>query len=244
MVFFVLLAGAATKSKSSGIGMWFWGYTAWLMYKRRIADLVSFYKVALWFDVVAAGIAIAILTFSDGDVIRTVGYTAAQAFLLFSIVIILTYGLYRYFKSQNDLIYDSSSNATGSSIEDKHWEQVSEELGNGYRIDSLWIRAFSDSDGDENKAKARYYKLRYEQIKKESVSSLSNTVVSSKDSDVPLMADFLNGFKDGLKENNSKDSSKKSGESNDFIVYLVIGGCVLIFNNFTKIENFILDFFR
>ena len=29
MVFFVLLAGAATKSKSSGFGMLIWGYTAW-----------------------------------------------------------------------------------------------------------------------------------------------------------------------------------------------------------------------
>ena len=164
MVFFVLIAGAATKSKSSGFGMWIWGYTAWLMYKRRNADLVSFYKGLLWFDLIAAGIALSVLTFSEGDVGRYVGYTAVEAALLFAIVISLTYGLYRFFSNQSNLISESTYFDTNSSIEDKYWEQASHEFDVGDRVVAIWARAFSEADGDENKAKARYLMMRVEQL--------------------------------------------------------------------------------
>jgi len=176
MVFFVLIAGAATKSKSSGFGMWIWGYTAWLMYKRRVSDLVSFYKVILWFDVIAAGVALAVLTFSDSEVSRYVGYTAVEAILLFVLVISVTYGIYKYFLNleSNPTSFDSF-NIADSTI----WDQVSEEVKSGKRVDSLWTRAFSETDGDSNKANARYIKLRFDQIKLESKGSSSPSSVSS-----------------------------------------------------------------
>lgn len=171
MVFFVLIAGAATKSKSSGFGMWIWGYTAWLMYKRRISDLVSFYKVILWFDVIAVVIAIAVLNFSNSDVGRYVGYTAVEAALLFALVISLSYGLYRYFLHlQNSPSESSIDENNDSSL----WEQVSEEIKNGQRIDSLWTRAFSEADGDKSKSQARYIKLRVQQLR--STHSKTNDV--------------------------------------------------------------------
>jgi len=176
MVFFVMLAGAATNSKTSGFGMWIWGYTAWLMYKRRNADLVSFYKFLLWFDVIAAGVALAVLTFSDSDVSKYVGYTAFEAIILFVIVISFTFGLYKYFLSlESNPSSSKSFNVADSTI----WDQVSEEVKLGKRVDSLWTRAFSETDGDSNKANARYIKLRFDQIKFESRGSSSPSSVSS-----------------------------------------------------------------
>lgn len=48
----------------------------------------------------------------------------------------------------------------------------------------MWTRAFSESDGDSNKANARYIKLRFDQIKLESMSSSSssNASLPSKES--------------------------------------------------------------
>jgi hypothetical protein len=43
----------------------------------------------------------------------------------------------------------------------------------------LWTRAFSESDGDSNKANARYIKLRFDQIKSEIRSSSRTSSVSS-----------------------------------------------------------------
>jgi hypothetical protein len=232
MVFFVLIAGAATKSKSSGLGMFIWGYTAWLMYKRRISDLISFYKVVLWIDAIAVCIVIAVPMISDINI----GYSLADTLVLLGLVILISYVLYRYFLNiQSNLSSVASSEVTDSLL----WGQVSEEIKNGKRVDSLWTRAFAEADGDDNKTNARYVKLRYEQLKNESNLASSNVKTNPSG-----MADFLNGFKDGLKENKSNDSNKRSGESNDYLIYLTIGGCVLVFNNFKKIENFILDFFK
>ena len=162
MIFFVFFAGAATKSKSSGFGIWVWGYTAWLMYKRRVSDLVSFYKFILWFDILAAIIGLSILTFSENNIGSYIGYSLGEAFFLFGLVISITYGLYKYFFNlANNISPDLPENHSDA----HYWERVSEEIKNGQRIDSLWIRAFSDADGDTNKANARYIKLRVEQLK-------------------------------------------------------------------------------
>lgn len=195
MVFFVILAGVATNSKTSGFGMWIWGYTAWLMYKRRNADLVSFYKLLLWFYVIAAGVAVALLMFSDSDVSRYVGYTAIEAVLLFVFVISLTYGLYKYFRSlESNPTSSVSSDVADSTI----WDQVSEEVKSGKRVDSLWTRAFSESDGDLNKANARYIKLRFDQIKLESRASSSPSNISTSPNESTKVKltifDFWNNF--------------------------------------------------
>lgn len=198
MVFFVLIVGAITNSKTSGFGMWIWGYTAWLMYKRRNADLVSLYKFLLWFDAIAAGVVVSILLFSYSDVSKYVGYSVVEVSLLFIVVFLVTYGLYRYFKSKNDLIYGSSSNASVTSMDEKHWEQVSEELRNGQRIDSLWIRAFSEADGDNNKANARYIKLRVDQLKGNKSQNEYETVPPSNEKRTNLISSEIYLFWDGL----------------------------------------------
>ena len=224
MVFFVLIAGAATKSKSSGFGMWIWGYTAWLMYKRRNADLVSFYKGLLWFDVIAAGIALSVLTFSEGDLAGYVGYTAVEAALLFAIVISLTYGLYRFFSNQSNLISESTYFDTNSSIEDKYWEQAFHEFNVGDRAVAIWARAFSEAEGDENKAKARYLMMRAIQLQQESgKNSLfnENETIDHKNKIISIkkpekenaVNSFIKGFKDGVNTNNEYNAYTNTSKS-------------------------------
>ena len=176
MVFFVLIAGAATQSKSSGLGIWIWGYTAWLMYKRRNSDLASFYKVILWFDIIAAGVVISVIAFSDNDVSRYIEYSLGEAFFLFTILISITYSLFKYF---TNLIVSSNVLSSPDLTDDALWEQVSAEFKNGNKVDSLWMRAFSESDGNTNKANARYIKLRVEQLAKSKEKNSNESVEST-----------------------------------------------------------------
>jgi hypothetical protein len=195
MVFFVLVAGAVTNSKTSGFGMWIWGYTAWLMYKRRNSDLVSLYKFLLWFDAIAAGVVVSILLFSDSDVSKYVGYSFVEVLVLFVVVFLFTFGLFKYFKNlQNTQTFSDSYEADDSSL----WEQVTDEVKSGKRVDSLWTRAFSETDGDANKANARYIKLRFDQIKSENKSFSSSKTVKTVQSNSPKIRlnlfDFWNHF--------------------------------------------------
>ena len=67
MVFFVLIAGAATKSNGAGLGVLLWGYQAWLMYKRDNTALVSLTKAILWVQAIAFCIVFSVLLFSKSD---------------------------------------------------------------------------------------------------------------------------------------------------------------------------------
>ena len=49
---------------------------------------------------------------------------------------------------------------------DDHWEQAYKEVNGGERVTAIWARAFSEADGDENKAKARYLSMRFAQLSK------------------------------------------------------------------------------
>ena len=50
-------------------------------------------------------------------------------------------------------------------IEEEFYELAYEEIESGNLKKGLWAKAFSKSDGDENKAKALYIKYRFDQIK-------------------------------------------------------------------------------
>jgi len=50
--------------------------------------------------------------------------------------------------------------------EEKIYELISEEIENGNTRDGLWTKAYSKSEGDENKTRALYIKYRFDQIKK------------------------------------------------------------------------------
>ena len=61
MIFAVIMGGALSGSKSLGWGIWYWGYTAWKMYKRDNESLVVIHKVVLWFEAIAFSVALTFL---------------------------------------------------------------------------------------------------------------------------------------------------------------------------------------
>ena len=52
-----------------------------------------------------------------------------------------------------------------NNLESKYWEMASNELNSDHKNLGLWTQCFAQSDGDENKAKAKYLSLRFEELK-------------------------------------------------------------------------------
>lgn len=61
----------------------------------------------------------------------------------------------------------NKSSATDRLFEEKIYEEVLKEVEQGKRRDGLWAKAFANSDGNENKAKALYINYRVQSIKDE-----------------------------------------------------------------------------
>lgn len=90
MTLLALLGGS-----TSGIGVVLWGYTAWLIYKRRNKSLVSLFEALLWFEVIAGG---------AGFIFIALSMDSSTLLGLYAIFILLAigiaYGMRRFFKSQ------------------------------------------------------------------------------------------------------------------------------------------------
>ena len=52
-------------------------------------------------------------------------------------------------------------------LEEKVYEQVVQELAQGFRRDGLWAKAMAEGNGSEERAKSIYIKLRVQSIKEE-----------------------------------------------------------------------------
>jgi hypothetical protein len=195
MIFLVMIVGAATKSKSSGFGIWIWGYTAWLMYKRRFSDLVSFYKILLWFDGIALALLCLLALFGRSESEAGSYFSIGNGLILLAAVILVTYVLYRYFDRINKG-YGPEAKASVTGVD--FWEVVGNELKEGKRVDGLWTRAFAEAEGDTNKANAKYIKFRVEQLQLEESAARterarSAEALSVSDSDSDLKR-FWNSF--------------------------------------------------
>jgi hypothetical protein len=180
MIFVVILGGAWSQSKSVGFGIWYWGYTAWKMYKRDNDSLVSLQKFMLWFEAIAFSIGLAVLLFSDSDVRRYVDITPLWLIILASLSMGVTYLLYKFFKKQQSAP-TTFTTVSGSSIDDRFWEQASREL-EGDRHRATWARAMAIAEGDESKTKALYLKIRASELNSQSVA---NSVKKSSFESVP-----------------------------------------------------------
>lgn len=55
-------------------------------------------------------------------------------------------------------------NKKGKGSNDLYWDNALKEFESANRVSSLWAKCFADSNGDENKAKALYIKLRVAQM--------------------------------------------------------------------------------
>ena len=52
-------------------------------------------------------------------------------------------------------------------LEESYFNAVSNELENGIKRDGLWLKALTESNGDQEKAKAKYIKLRVQAMRDE-----------------------------------------------------------------------------
>jgi hypothetical protein len=161
MIFVVIIGGAISSSKALGFAIWYWGYTAWKMYKRDNESLVLIQKFMLWFEAIAFSVALAVLLFSDSDLKKYVDVTPLEVVTFGSASMLITYSLLVFFKKQlsANLIIGFSDRIDAASIEDKYWEGASRELSLK-RNEAAWAKSFAMSDGDEAKAKALYIKNR------------------------------------------------------------------------------------
>ncbi|MGY8815865.1 MAG: hypothetical protein ACKVHQ_14300 [Gammaproteobacteria bacterium] len=76
--------------------------------------------------------------------------------------------------SDNNFTTQQSNVPNESSIADKYWEQASNEVSSNSRDEALWARIFAETDGDENKTKARYIKARAEKLQRNETAKLDD----------------------------------------------------------------------
>lgn len=160
-----LFGGIATQSKGS-LGVLLWGYAAWLMYGRKNSSLVTLFKTLMWFEIIAGVVGILfMLTLGTSEM---VGISIFAYAILISIGATVSYFLLEFFKKQTSdpLNAKKSSSATDISNvnEPKYWEQALDEFNSAERNKSLWAKSFSECEGDENKAKAKYLSIRFNEL--------------------------------------------------------------------------------
>lgn len=169
MAVFVFFMSAISGSKSQ-IGTLIWGYTAWLMYKRKNSQLVSMYKFLLWLT----GFVAVLMFFVFLSYGETLDYSGTGLFFLFILVFLVDYSLLKFFQKMVDNEFhavrstyaEPATNTTPTITNEQIWEMASKELVNNKR-EGLWAKCFSQSNGDENKARALYLRSRVSEIKKE-----------------------------------------------------------------------------
>lgn len=195
MCFVVAILGSVTHSKAS-LGVIVWGYTAWLMYKRNNDALVSVFRLLLWFEAIAGVVGFIAMT-NDSGMSGLIGFTKDIYLLIIAVNLVITYLLFEYFKGQkefpsfvvnekidvntkvealeNKTTKTSSIQSLSSTkvSDEDYWESASLEFNSDARKQGLWAKCFSEADGDENKAKALYLRVRAEQLISEAKKALT-----------------------------------------------------------------------
>ncbi|MBT8587842.1 hypothetical protein G6675_06100 [Polynucleobacter paneuropaeus] len=257
MSFVTLLAG-----NKGGIGTLFWGYVAWMMYKRNNAGLVTIFNLSLW--LVAFSFFMGFVLLSNGTFDeKWFGYSAQGYFLTIIIVGAIDIGLLNYFKNLttqgNPLINSAPAAPTPTSAtpapilrnsqpeaftyksfkeplediapkiqvseaamtDEQIYLKINDELESGDIDKALWLKLFSEVDGDENKTKAGYIRQRFLTIKNIKTQAL----VQQSHSDKPEQAisptkirEYVNFY--GVGDQTAKDMIKyKIWFQNDMFIY-------------------------
>ena len=177
----VFFGSVASQSKSGGFGIWWWGLTAWLMYKRNNSRLKTMFKVMLWFEVICCAVFFGYMVIAKPGERDFAGLDIGSMLVLFAIAIGLALGYYLFFKKQveGNLNENNSSKSLTDDIEDKTWEMALLEINGGKRVEGIWARAYAEADGDESKAKAKYLKIRVEQIQSLASDRVQKTAVKT-----------------------------------------------------------------
>ena len=210
MAIFIFLAGIESGTKTSSFGVLVWSYIAWLMYKRDNTGLISLLKKLLWLDGAITAIGALWVVYSDGRIEELVGYSAVGLLISGVTSMAIFYALLVYFQKQLNIqpVQIKSQIIESDNISDEHWVQAAEELTSQVRNEAIWAKVFSEADGDESKAKARYIKIRVEQLHRSGISSTNSYI--KKDFDISESHQSL--------QNNSGNSPIESAKEDASVV--------------------------
>lgn len=197
MVFVVITGGAISGTKSAGLGIWYWGYTAWKMYKRDNASLVLLQKIMLGCQAIAFSIALIFVLRSEPDATKYMEITPFDLIVIATISLGTTFALYKFFDGQVNSLSNSIDNSdvrnnsdaadrgspavtTASSTKERHnthppsnqdWARALDEYEGGSIDKGLWAELYAQNEGDENRTKAAYIRRRADGLATSSMHS-------------------------------------------------------------------------
>jgi hypothetical protein len=149
------------------------------MYKQRNETLVALFRILLLFEGVVAIISIFAFYRRGGATASFLELSAVEFLISYTITVALTYLLLRFFSralAKQEVSADPIRR-TGRKIEitEDCWVKAAKEFATPERHEALWAQVYSEADGDEGKAKARYIKARALRLQE----SLDNSEASS-----------------------------------------------------------------
>jgi hypothetical protein len=142
------------------LGMLYWGFAIWYMYKRDVSALVSLHRAAFWILATIWGLVGVYLLFADASLEDSLGFTNLGLVVVALLSTGFVYGLYQYFDSYRKVsVATVAQSVELHSIPDRCWERASIEFDSNRHV-ATWNKSFAMCDGDEAKAKAFYLKAR------------------------------------------------------------------------------------
>jgi len=166
IMFLLCFIGLYYKEQNA-FGVVLWGYILWLMHKKKIEDLTKVFKYIFIFTFLLGIVGLFI--------IENFEISIFEYLLIISIGLTLQYILWKYFEKFDKKIEVIIRNETNldkkSEIISDVWKIAYDEFESNSRNTSIWAKCFADANGDENVAKAKYLKIRVEQLGHQKVSN-------------------------------------------------------------------------
>ena len=125
-------------------------------------------------------------------------------------------------------------------LEEKLYELVSKEIESGQKRAGLWAKAIAISDGDEEKTKAEYIKLRVQSVKDENELNLEKKRQSYEKAQAEYEQEMLSEEEkrlNSVRENLQKLGFRILELHRGFKVYEPLGGTVE-FNTLEQLESY------
>lgn len=198
MMFLVTLVVADVNGTKNSIYLYVWVMVGYFAYKGDVARINKWMLTLIWLNVF---VMFMVAIFMDDKSMSNIqrGWSS-RVNMLVGVCIMLIPKVILYFYT-NNLMNNLESSVNSSkddtemlltkakvevnnlkttlvdavgNIENKYWEIAAYELSNNTRNEAVWARLFSETDGDENKTKARYLKYRVDELKIEELRNESS----------------------------------------------------------------------
>lgn len=197
MMFLVTLVVADINGTKNSIYMYVWIMVGYFAYKGDLARINKWMLALIWINVL---VMFMVAIFMDDKSMSNIqrGWSSRVSMLV-GVCIMLVPKIILYFYTNNLMNnFQKSANSSKDNVEmlmtkakvevknmkttsinavdnneNKFWEMAVYELNNNTRNEAVWARLFSETDGDENKTKARYLKYRVDELKAEELKNES-----------------------------------------------------------------------